>query len=162
MQYLQTSLEDFNPFRFLPIPGYANHEISLRGTVRNRRTGRILRTFIKQSSTRHYVHCILGRIHRLLMSAIMGRPLAADELVCHRNGDTYDNVPRNLRVGSARQNALDRISTNTNGRTLRNQDVRDIRHLASKFSRADLARRYRVTAGAIGLILTGKRWRNLP
>lgn len=147
---------------FLPIPTHASHEISLCGHVRNRRTGYLLKTWVHQASSRYYVGCALGLIHRLLMSAILGIPLASRELVRHVNGNTFDNSPHNLILGTALENARDRIDTNTNGKTLRNQDVREIRQLADRQTRQELARRYRVSAAHIGAILSGRRWKNLP
>jgi hypothetical protein len=38
------------------------------------------------------------RLHRLVMEEHLGRPLRPEEVVDHRNGDTSDNDPGNLRV----------------------------------------------------------------
>lgn len=38
------------------------------------------------------------RVHRLVMERTLGRPLTRAEVVDHRNGDTSDNRPENLRV----------------------------------------------------------------
>jgi hypothetical protein len=41
--------------------------------------------------------------HRLVMAEVLGRPLAADETVHHRNGDRLDNDPSNLELWSTAQ-----------------------------------------------------------
>lgn len=38
------------------------------------------------------------RMHRLVMEEVLGRPLLRTEVVDHRNGDTSDNEPSNLRL----------------------------------------------------------------
>lgn len=160
MTYLIDTAEIIN--LFLPIPSHPNYEISLTGQVRNRKTGYVLKTRVHQASCRYYTSCAIGLIHRLLMSAILGVPLTSTELVRHRNGNGFDNSPCNLVIGTAKQNSLDKIDTNTNGKILRNQDVREIRRLADRMTDRQLASRYRVSPGHIRSILKGQRWANLP
>ena len=47
--------------------------------------------------------------HRLLLAAALGRPLAADEVVHHRNGDRLDNRLSNLELWSTSQPRGQRI-----------------------------------------------------
>ena len=44
--------------------------------------------------------------HRLIASAMIGRPLEKGEVVNHKNGNTVDNKPSNLEVVSHRDNVI--------------------------------------------------------
>jgi len=147
---------------FLPIPGFPNHEISFSCVIRDIKTGHVLPHKLLKASCRFYERCTLGLVHRVFMSAIFGRPLARDELVCHRNGNTFDNSPDNLRVGTAKSNSIDKISTNTNGKKLRNNQVREIRRLATTRTRRQIALMFNITPRYVGDIITGRSWFNLP
>ena len=48
--------------------------------------------------------------HRLVMDEQLGRPLAADETVHHRNGDRLDDRPDNLELWSTAQPKGQRVS----------------------------------------------------
>lgn len=44
-------------------------------------------------------------VHREVMEATIGRPLAKTELVHHKNGKTNDNRPENLQIVSSSEHA---------------------------------------------------------
>lgn len=147
----------------LAIPMAPGYEVSIiTGVVRNATTKHILKEFPAKSSTRYYLCCGVGRIHRLLLSALLGRVFEPWEHVHHINGDTFDNAPINLRLGSPKENSLDKILHNVNGRILRNSHVREIRRMAGFRTRHQLAAQFGISAGHVGSIIRRTRWANLP
>lgn len=144
------------------IPKFSKYEISENGIVRRIENRVELRNFPSKSGCRYYLQCCIGRIHRLLGSAMMGRPLDRSEFVCHINGVAFDNRIENLVIGNAKRNSIDRVKHNTNGIKLRNQDVRDLRILAKSKTKLWLSNRYGISVGHVHKILTGTSWANLP
>jgi len=160
MTNLSKSPEPGNPF--LPVYGRPDHYVStIDGTIRDSDGNPVSITLVR-AAARTYFRCRFGLVHRAVMEAVLNRPLLKHEQVQHLNGNSLDNSLRNLRVGTAKDNALDKIETNTNGTKLRNQDVREIRMLAGRMATKDIAARYRITAGHVRKIVTGSRWANLP
>jgi HNH endonuclease len=145
------------------IPGKPKYEIDLlTGTVRDKTTLAIIPAYLFKAAIRLYSCCKFGLVHRLVMSAAIGRTLATCEQVRHRDGDTFNNAVTNLSIGSPLENARDKIASNTNGRTLHNAAVREIRRLAANGdTRKAIARRYGVTASHVGAIINRTRWNNL-
>ena len=129
-------------------------------------SGVVLRQRWVRSARRWYLHVRIGRksrrVHRLVMAAHLGRPLAPCEHVRHLDGDAGHNALVNLAVGSARDNCADKIRHGTNGKRLRNADVREIRHLVQRLGPRVLAARYGVTAWHVRAIAAGRRWSGLP
>lgn len=71
-------------------------------------TGRLVRTTGCYVDSKGYLTVTCGpqrgqRLHRLVASSMLGRPLRKDEDVHHRNGDKLDNRPENLEIMGHRQ-----------------------------------------------------------
>lgn len=160
---MKHQLNDYiNKLIWLSIPNFPQYEISKTGIVRKIKSKVHLKSYPSKSGCRYYLQCGIGRIHRLLGSAMMGRALNRKEFVCHINGVAFDNRIENLAISNAKRNSVDRIRHNTNGIKLRNQDVCDIRMLSKSKSKIWLADRYGVSVGHVYKILTGTSWANLP
>lgn len=83
---------------FTKINGYNNYSVSDLGNIRNDKTGRILKFYIKPSG---YKQVQLGRktvpqyVHRLVASAFIPNTLNKPQ-VNHKNGNKGDNRVENL------------------------------------------------------------------
>lgn len=77
------------------------------------------------------------RQHRLVVESQMGRYLSADEVVDHRNGDTSDNRPENLRVFSSNADHL--RATLTGAKNLPPEEREARRRAAVRRARARVA-----------------------
>ena len=109
-----------------PIPGYSRYEASWDGQIRNRKTGRVLKTCSKNNG--HATHKIRQRVKlasddgrpdvpksvaRHVLSAKIGRPLESWEHACHGPGGPGDDSMGNLSVGCVLNNVLDDIEMGT-------------------------------------------------
>ncbi len=145
-------------------PGY--EACPATGEIRNARTGRTLQPVLSKSSCCFYARVrIHGRtrlVHRLVMMAQLGRALDRVEQVRHGAGGPWDNRAANLAIGTAKDNSSDRLLHNSYGLRLRNQHVREIRHLAGRKDTRTLARQYGVSPSHIRRIITRRSWAGLP
>ena len=149
-----------------PIPTIKGYSACVStGRIFNGKTGKPLRPRLVRSRVRYYQHVRIARIsyrvHRLIISAHLERPLNRFEHVRHLDGNCANNAVSNLAVGTAADNAADRIAHNTNGKVLRNNDVREIRALWRRLGYAVLAARFRVSVGHVQAIVAGRSWRGL-
>ena len=111
-----------------------------------------------------------GRVmlHRAVMTLVLGRQLARDEFVCHRDDDPGNNWPHNLYLGDYASNVADSLR---NGRRVRGDShpctkikdaqVREIRLALTRGERGvDLARVNGVHRSTISRIKLGVRRRS--
>lgn len=108
-------------------------------------------------------------VHVAMAEAWLG-PRPDGMQCCHDNGDRFDNRPSNLKWGTPLENGADKRRHGTAPRgecnsraVLKNQDVLTIRrdYAEGRASQRELARRYSVTAVAIGLATKGRTWAHL-
>lgn len=114
------------------IPGYPGYWATNEGTIISQRTGTVLRprahyrtghlrvrVYGNQLSARLVTHSGTGRpvacrfadvfVHKLVCLAWHGPPPSEDAMVLHYDDNPENNVPSNLRWGTRKQNAEDRL-----------------------------------------------------
>jgi hypothetical protein len=108
------------------------------------------------------------KLHRAVMSVILGRQLGSDEFVCHLDDDKSNNWPENLYLGDPLTNAADSMLNGGRLRgdrhpftKIRDSQVREIRLALARGERGvDLALFYGVHRSTISRILHGVRRRS--
>lgn len=106
---------------WLTVPDFPNYEVSDHGTVRNRRTGRVLKQWkVSPAGFPHltYMKTALWKnnarkhffVHRLVLMVFFGPGPEGCPDVCHRNHDSHDNRLANLAWGSRLDNVRDAFS----------------------------------------------------
>lgn len=161
-------------FSWKDIPGFEGHYmVSDDGHVMSLKNGknRILSRVIDPSSG-YLVVCLRKddkqrnySVHRLVAVAFIG-PISNGLVVCHNNGDKFDNRVSNLRIATQKDNCDDR---RVHGNTLEGEKhpqskltvkkVLEIRELkANGISRKTIASNYGVSIGAVKDILCRRSW----
>lgn len=165
------------------INGYSGYEISNMGRVRSYRNnhGGVCKRpqrFLTPSGKRYFSVSLVKEqgkgsdtilVHKLIAEAFIGpRPVGA--VICHNNGDRYDNRASNLRYDTPFGNMLDatRHGQSMAGQKsytskLSTKDVLMIRDLYStgEYTQDSLAKLFPVGRTAIGSIIRGDSWKNL-
>lgn len=90
------------------IPGRPNHEISLRGQIRNKNTGRVLKGYINRDG---YVVVALDHddhtlVHRLMCDVFYGEPEEGQTQVNHIDCNRSNNHILNLERCTPRENVM--------------------------------------------------------
>nr|WP_274615889.1 HNH endonuclease signature motif containing protein [Sphingomonas sp. ACRSK] len=165
-----------------PIPRYSGYEASSLGRVRSvdrvvvdrngrriRRKGQVLRPYFDERTSPY--GCFAAgdktcKVHVAVTLAFHGEPPEGKPYACHGDGDTMNNVPSNLRWGSAQENQLDRHNhaTTTQGEAhphakLTEDNIIDIiGRLATGESQRSIGAAFGVSQSQISNIKTGARW----
>ena len=106
--------------KWFPIPGYSRYEASWDGQIRNRKTGRSMKTFSSPANKNRQRITLrtdadrkMGNssVARFVLAAKLGRPLEPWEHACHGPGGSKDDSMANLTVGCVINNTLDDIES---------------------------------------------------
>lgn len=162
------------------VPGYPDYWVTRNGVIWSRpRRGLRWRAPGGLLSLHDHGRCLLVNLRRdnvaasinvgavVLMTFVGPRP--AGHECCHNNGDYHDNYVENLRWGTSKENAQDRIRHGHTATGERNGNValtvvavKEIRRryaLANGPSHRQLAREFGVTHPTIRSIVNGRTWR---
>lgn len=105
--------------------------------------------------------------HRVSLELHLGHALPADQMVCHKCDNPRCVNPEHLFVGDQTDNMGDcaakmrhAYGEQVPNATLRAKDVKEMRRLyaSGKCTQQELADRYGVSRGHVGLIVQRKRW----
>lgn len=141
----------------------------VRGSGISSQKGQIL----SQWKQGNYMYCDLrkpgvkqkARIHVVVLEAFVGiRP--KDMVACHINGDSTDNRPCNLRWGTHKENAADKILHGTHQygeRAAKSKltEAQAVAILQSPKAYAAIAREFGVCKSTVTHIKTGRNWPHL-
>ena len=156
------------------VSGYDNYEISSQGTLRNTKSGKVL----KANNVRGYLQFCLTKdkkekrlyAHRLVSIAFIDNPENKPH-VNHIDGDKANNHKGNLEWVTVSENIIhahqtgliDSKGENCNASKLKDSEVLQIRELlkGTGMSQKTIGNVFGVGQDTISLIKTGKRWSHL-
>lgn len=154
--------------RWLPIPGLDRYEVSDMGRIKNRSTGRVLKTNTQDGYATFFPR--RGRkvwVHRCVLNAFVGP--CPDGMECrHLDGNRRNNALSNLKWGTRIEQAMDRVRHQTvargeekPGRKLSCESVREIRSAYNSEASRALAKRFGVSHTTIQSIIRKQKWRHV-
>jgi len=158
-----------------PIPGFPGYEIDTDGNVwsfKRYPAGKRLRATPNAVlgypivSLRVAGRTVAHFVHRLVLLTFVGQPETGQQ-ACHNNGVRSDVRLANLRWGTARENAADKLLHGTHGAgerasraKLTRQQVVDIRAMRAAGAKvAEVGRAFGITQGHVTYICRGHGWK---
>lgn len=165
-----------SPDRWAIIPSHPKYSVADNGLVRFDETGGIRTPRLAENGYLYLTFqtgfggskARFRSVHGLVMEAFVG-PLRAGLQVCHVDGNRLNNSLKNLRYGTAKENAADRDwhgmtrrGVENGNAKIRHQEVIDeIRsaYADGEVSQYDLARRYGISQAQINNIVLNKQHR---
>ena len=158
---------DDNVGLWMDIPGRPNHEISLRGNIRNKKTGRILKGYKNKDG---YIVVSLDHndqtfVHRLMCDVFYGPPEEGQTQVNHIDCNRSNNHILNLERCIPRKNVLwskhkGNLKYEVGLEKAREANMRPVRIVETGQTFAslqDCANFLGVTRGNVSRVLTGER-----
>lgn len=157
------------------IPNFEKYEASSLGRIRNRKTLRVLKTFVnnmgyERVGIRDSKSAKTAYVHRLVAMSFIKNSLNKSD-VNHIDGNKLNNELSNLEWASSSENnqhARDSGLHSGIGEThylsvLTESDVKNIRKIYSErnISQNKIAIMFNVSHGTIWAILNGKTWKNI-
>ena len=157
---------------WLPIPGYEDsYEVSDEGQVRLLKSGKLLRGFKKDKTSHLWIRLAGPKakhfgVHHLVLLAFVGPPPKGMESRHYPDRDPANNRLENLSWATRATNVRDRKEHGTDNAGERHgmskltwNKVAMIRETGRSRSQQSIAEEFGVTRGLVGLILSGKIWK---
>lgn len=156
-----------------PIPNFPGYTVDVNGNVYSKRLGTPLKPRISHGYKnvglyKNNKRCSVA-VHKLVLDVFVG--LCPDGMECrHLDGNKKNNNINNLKWGTRRENAADRILHGINNRgensgvaRLTEQDVRMIIYMCrtKEFTQQEIAEIYKVSQRCVSAIINKKRWKHI-
>ena len=154
------------------VPGFEGYyEVSDLGNVRRLGKSKLLKKTVNKDGYHQYCFSVMGKHfnvcgHQLVALAFIG-PRPQGMIPLHKDGNSTNNTPGNLRYGTNKENTADAVKHGTlpmgqsHGMSkLTEQQVSAIR-ASSGITQNELAALYRVSNGLISQIKSRRIWKHL-
>lgn len=151
------------------IKEHPNYMASNLGGIKNVKTGKLIKGYVKGGYRSIDIKGKHFRVHRLVAGAFLENPLCLP-FVNHIDGDKLNNQVENLEwithrdnCKHAKEHGLYASGERQGKAKLKTKQVREIRskYIPWKVSSYQLAKEYGVSQSAIRDVLSGKRWQAL-
>lgn len=160
---------------FVPCPDYPEHfDIGSKGTLRSRRTGKILSQTLNHNGYLTHASKIGGRkgknicikIHVQVAKAFVGREsddLEVNHVFCDKAKNGYTQLEWTTRQGNmdhAKENGLlkQRRGADSHNAVLTQEEANRVLSLKGKHSQREIARMFGISRGVVENIHSGKRY----
>lgn len=148
------------PKGFCPLPSFNDYSINEKGQIWSSKFGRIMKPH-KHKKHKYLQIKIKGRckkIHQLLLEVFVG-PCPEGMQCRHLDGNPENNELKNLKWGTAKENAQDRVNHGKAAKKLTYLEVKEIKFLLKQgIKQKDISKQFNVDPSLISDINTRKVW----